>query len=133
MTVGRWVLKFTLTGMVFWLFVILLIGFGLGFPMRRLSIPWLLMSIASLAMAVFAYWARSPVDQPPSAHAPRRFAVLMLALVNIECSAILWSTVLLGVISRESAISDYMPLFLPLSVVLPIGTYYLVRRKVRAV
>ena len=132
MSAGRWVFRFTVAWMAMWLFTFGLVGFGLELPIRRLVIPWLVMSVSGVVMAFVTYWARSPVDQPPTVAAPRRFAFLMLVLVTIVCGTMLWSAVMLGIVSRATAMSEYLPFFALPSVVLPVSMYYYARRKVRA-
>ncbi len=132
MTTGRWVFKGTGAGMVLWLVVLGLVSVVLALPVRRLAIPFLLLSLASLCMAFLAYWARSPVDQPTSPQTPRRFAVLMLALINIQVLAIFESAVFLGVVSQGTFVARYLPLLPPLSVLLAVGMYYYARTRVPA-
>jgi hypothetical protein len=121
-----------MTQVALWSMILGVVGFGLALPVRRLAIPWILMSVSSLVMSFVFCWARAPLNEPPTPAAPRRFAIAMLALVNVQLSAMLWSAVLLGIVSQATAVREYMPVLLLLSVVAPVSMYFIARRRVAA-
>jgi hypothetical protein len=131
-TLGRAVLIMTVAQITFWSIALGVVAFGLALPVRHMAIPWFLMSTSSLVMSFVICWARSLLNEPPGPATPRRFAFAMLALVDVQLTALLWSAVLLGLVSREAALRDYMPVLLLLSIAMPLVGYLLARRRIAA-
>jgi hypothetical protein len=132
MTLGRSTLQFAGLWAILHAIEVALVGVALSVPVRKLLLPYLLLFWCGVFAAVLFYWAREPVDQPPTAVAPARFAIALFTMLNMYEGALLVGAVAIGVLTKASALREWAPYIVPSSLVIAISMYFTARRRVRA-
>jgi hypothetical protein len=111
--------------------LIFLVGSALGFSVRSLLLPYLLLLGCGCVGGAAIYWARQSYGEPKSG--ARRFASAIFFFLNLYLTALTFSALNLHLLSREAAIYDYGPYILPVAVISSIAVYFTARRSLEAV
>jgi len=105
-------------------------GVELDLPIRRLWIPYAALFDCGLVLAPLLYWAALSRERPKSCAI--RSAIAMFLYIQTVMLALGFSTIKLGILSRNQIIDGYAPFMEAFSVIASILIYTVARRMLRA-
>lgn len=111
--------------------LVFLVGSTLGFSIRSLLLPYLLLLGCGCVVGATIYWARQSYGEPKSG--ARRFALAIFFFLDLYLTALTFSALNLHLLSREAAIYDYGPYILPVAALASISVYFTARRSLEAI